>query len=272
MASLYFWKNAFKDEEWADDEEYVKPLIKDAAPMVRLNDVVYLPDEDDESFEEFDIPAGYEYREGWVYIGESREIVRDDYYYNLPPELKIEFKDLFIDRNQIIVPRCPAYIIDGDNTIFFQLVFTYVTRFRKIISIALLENLYEYLYEKFIENPKIVPRLNDKLIRIYFARRDESDNLSKCEAKCREDVAFNIEFVENFPRNLNSYKRLVIILENLGKFEEAQAFCERAIALGLTDRTKANYPGRLEKINKKLLRERRRVRIEAKRAAENQVI
>jgi tetratricopeptide (TPR) repeat protein len=250
-----FWKKEFDERDWADDE-YAAPVIKDAAIAASVfKDVVLNVDDDDESFEEFEIPAGYEYREGWIYIGEGKEIVKDDYYANLPPELKVEFKDLFVDRNQLVVARCPAYVIDGDNTLFFQLVFTYVTRFRKIISIALLENLYEYLYYRFIDKPKILSRMNDKLIRIYFARRaDEADNLYKCEEKCREDIAFNFEYVPDFPRNLGSYKRLVIILENLGELEEAKAFCERAIALGLTDKTKADYPGRLEKIEKKIAR------------------
>ncbi|MDR1905504.1 MAG: hypothetical protein LBQ27_01110, partial [Clostridiales bacterium] len=77
-------------------------------------------------------------------------------------------------------------------------------------------------------------------------------NLEKCERKCREDIAFNFEYVPDFPHNLDSYKRLVIILENRGAYDEAKAFCERAIELGLSDRTKSDYPGRLEKIKKKM--------------------
>ncbi|MDR3294056.1 MAG: hypothetical protein LBT20_08160 [Clostridiales bacterium] len=266
--SVSFWKKDFLDDEWAEGESYPAALLKDIVQIVRLKDTVILPTEEDEdeSFDELEIPAGYEYREGWVYIGESKEIVRDDYYYDLPQGLKAEFKDLFIDRNQVLVSRCPAYIIDGDNTIFFQLVFTYITRYRKIISIELLEDLYTYLFYRFIENPKIISRLNDKLIRIYFARRDEGDNFWKCEEKCREDVAFNLEYIPDYPKNLNSYKRLVIILEAKGELTHAQAFCERAIDLGLTDKTKADYQGRLEKIEKKIKRLAKKAAREAKDA------
>ncbi|MDR1940649.1 MAG: hypothetical protein LBQ40_07695 [Clostridiales bacterium] len=268
--TVCFWKKGFKDEEWAEDERYPMPLKPDHETLMRIKDAAaHLPDDsDEESFEEFDIPAGYEYREGWIYIGESKEIVRDEYYYDLPSELKAEFKDLFVERNNLIVSRCPAYIIDGDNTLFFQLVFTYITRFRKIISIGLLENLYEFLFYRFIERPQIISRLNDKLIRIYFARRDEDDNIIKCEEKCREDVAFNFEYIPDFPRNLDSYKRLVILLESRGELYEAKAFCERAIALGMTDRTKADYTGRLEKIEKKIARQKRKAINDAKEKPE----
>jgi hypothetical protein len=258
--AVCFWKKDFNDGEWAEGEFYPKPLKVDPAALAKIRDAaILLPDDDEnESFDEFDIPAGYEYREGWIFIGESKEIVRDDYYYKLPDELKPEFRDLFIERNKLIISRCPAYIINGDNTIFFQLIFTYITRFRKIISIALLENLYEFLFYRFIENPKLISRLNDKLIRVYFARRAEDDNIIKCEEKCREDIAFNFEYIPDFPRNLDSYKRLVILLESRGELKEAKAFCERALALEMTDRTKSDYGGRLEKIEKKILRQNRK--------------
>ncbi|MDR3264104.1 MAG: hypothetical protein LBT30_07340 [Clostridiales bacterium] len=250
--ALYFSKKEFNDDEWAEGEYYVRPKVSDSIFSVLSNDSDALSDDDAfEDFGEFGMPEGYEYRDGWIYVGENKEAVKDDYYHSLTPELQAEFKDLFIDRNRLVISRCPAYLIDGDNTIFFQLIFSYITRYRKIISVELLESLYDYLFSKFIENPKLLTKLNDKLIRIYFARRAESDNLKKCEEKCREDIAFNLEYIPDYPSYLDSYKRLVIILENRNDFEEAKAFCERAIHLGLTDRTKSDYVGRLEKINKK---------------------
>ncbi|MDR2047117.1 MAG: hypothetical protein LBP79_04370 [Clostridiales bacterium] len=249
--ALQFWKKAFNEDDWADDGYRFTPPEDDAAAFADAGGT-FADDGGDDFIDESEIPAGYEYREGWVYVGENKDAVKDNYYFRLPPELKAEFKDLFIDRNKLVVARCPAYVIDGDNELFFQLIFTYIVRFRKIISIALIENLYEYLYYKFIDNPKILTRLNDKLIRVYFARRNEADNLYKCEEKCREDVAFNLEYIPDFPRNLSSYKRLVLILESGGKLAEAKALCERAIDLSLTDKTKADYSGRLEKIEKKM--------------------
>jgi hypothetical protein len=166
-----------------------------------------------------------------------------------------EFRDLFIDGTRVSIPRFPFYVIEGDNTMFFRLVFTFITRYRKIISIELLENLYEYLVEKFKDNPLAVSRINDKLIRIYFTRRQESGLLDKCEAKCREDADYCLKYVPNYPVNLYSFKRLVMILERADRLYEAEALCKKAIEYKLVDGTKAGYEGRLERIQKRLREE-----------------
>ncbi|MDR1906398.1 MAG: hypothetical protein LBQ27_05785, partial [Clostridiales bacterium] len=204
-----------------------------------------------------DVPEGYTYQDGWYYISETGERVerigiRDDYYENLPDELKPEFRDLFVEGKKINIPRFPFYVIEGDNTMFFRLVFTFITRYRKVISIELLDNLYEYLVNKFLDNSTVISKLNDKLIRIYFARRKEKGILQKCEAKCREDVEYCFTNVPNYPSNLYSYKRLVMILERTDRLAEARDLCRKALEIGLVDGTKAGYKGRLDRIEKRL--------------------
>ncbi|MDR3263700.1 MAG: hypothetical protein LBT30_05255 [Clostridiales bacterium] len=207
-----------------------------------------------------DIPDGYVYQDGWYYVSETGERVeftgiRDDFYTNLPDELKPEFKDLFVDGRRINIPRFPFYVIDGDNTMFFRLVFTYITRYRKVISIELLDILYSYLVDKFTGNYSIVAKINDKLIRIYFARRKEPGVQDKCEAKCREDIEYNLKNVSDYPSNLYSFKRLVMILERQDNLYEARDYCKKALELGLVDGTKAGYPGRLERIERRIAEE-----------------
>jgi TPR repeat protein len=209
-----------------------------------------------------EVPDGYTYQDGWFYISETGEKVekpiigvgvRDEYYYNLPDELKPEFRELFVDEKRTSIPRLPSYVIDGDNTMFFRLVFTYITRYRKVISMELLDDLYEYLRKRFSTSALAVSKLNDKLIRIYFARRKDAGVEEKCENKCREDVDFCLKNVPNYPANLYSYKRLVMILENQNRLHEARALCETALELGLVDGTKAGYSGRMRRIDKKML-------------------
>ncbi|MDR2047615.1 MAG: hypothetical protein LBP79_06985 [Clostridiales bacterium] len=240
-----------------DDEDYLESVesfsvVKGKGKLV---------DEDDETavFDAAAVPEGYRlvYQDGWYYVSETGDKldavgVRDDYYYSLPDRLKPEFRDLFVDGKVISIPRFPFYVIDGDNTMFFRLVFTFITRYRKIISIELLDNLYGYLVQKFSEMPQTIAKLNDKLIRIYFARRSEENVLEKCEAKCREDVDFCLKYVPNYPANLYSFKRLIMILEKQDKLREAEALCVKAIDLGLVDGTKAGYKGRLSRIREKL--------------------
>jgi TPR repeat protein len=219
--------------------------------------------DDEEDAEErpiMEIPDGWMYQDGWYYVSETGErveipAVHDEYYHDLPEELKSEFRDLFIDGGRVSIPRFPFYVIDGDNTMFFRLVFTFITRYRKIISIALLENLYNYLVEKFGDNPIAISRINDKLIRIYFTRRKEEGILDKCEAKCREDIDYCLKYVQNYPANLYSFKRLTMILERGDRLYEARALCKKAIEIGLVDGTKAGYAGRLERIERRIQEE-----------------
>ncbi|MDR3293678.1 MAG: hypothetical protein LBT20_06215 [Clostridiales bacterium] len=206
-----------------------------------------------------EIPEGYTYQDGWYYVNETGEkvareqiLIRDDYYYNLPDELKPEFRELFVEGTRVYVPRFPFYVIDGDNTMFFRLVFTYITRYRKAISIELLDNLYDYLVKKFSDRADVVSKINDKLIRIYFARRKEDGILDKCEAKCREDINYSFAYVKDYPANLYSLKRLVMILEKQDRLYEAKALCEKALSLGMIDGTKAGYQGRLDRITRRI--------------------
>ena len=133
-----------------------------------------------------------------------------------------------------------------------RLIFTYITRYRKVISLALLENLYNYLVNRFSEYPKVISRLNDKLIRIYFTRRKEAGVLDKCEIKCREDIEYCLNYVPDYPANMYSFKRLVMILERQNRLQEARSYCRTAIERGLIDGTKAGYQGRLERIEDRL--------------------
>ena len=49
-----------------------------------------------------------------------------------------------------------------------------------------------------------------------------------------------------------SFQQLAILYEKAGKYREAIDICKQAIDYGLTDKTKGGYPGRIEKLQKKL--------------------
>lgn len=52
-----------------------------------------------------------------------------------------------------------------------------------------------------------------------------------------------------------TYERLATVLAESKEYARAIEVCERAIALGLCDRTKSGYPGRIERIRARLSRE-----------------
>ena len=105
----------------------------------------------------------------------------------------------------------------------------------------------------------------NSLIDLYYKQRESSpDAIEKCIKYCVEDIsiledflqAFKIEYGDPTPPVIPSIKRLIIIYEKLGNFEEGINLCGMAQELSLSDTTKGGFEGRQVKLEKKLSRQK----------------
>jgi hypothetical protein len=138
-----------------------------------------------------------------------------------------------------------------NNNAFFQNVFNSLYAYRKVISFDLLTALHEEMTQQLSSQPSLITTLNEATIRIMFYRRKETIFLDQCEALCQEDIALHLDVLKTRSGFVYSFKRLAILLEKQGLFDDAIAMCDRAINLNLDDKTQGGYRGRKERILKR---------------------
>ena len=173
------------------------------------------------------------------------------FYESLTPVLKAEFDRLFVLEGQDHVIKGLQFNPGKDNSVFFQNVFNQLYAYRKLISYGLLTALYEELTQLLSDQPSLITAVNEATIRIMFYRRKEAIFLEQCEALCQEDIALHLDVLKTRSGFVYSFKRLAILLEKQGLFEDAIAMCDRAINLNLDDKTQGGYRGRKERILKR---------------------
>ncbi len=173
------------------------------------------------------------------------------FYESLTPVLKAEFDRLFVLEGQDHVVKSLQFNPGKDNNVFFQNVFNQLYAYRKLISFGLLTALYEELTQLLAGQPSLVTAVNEATIRIMFYRRKEAIFLEQCEALCQEDIALHLDVLKTRSGFVYSFKRLAILLEKQGLYEDAIAMCDRAINLNLDDKTQGGYRGRKERILKR---------------------
>ena len=169
--------------------------------------------------------------------------------------LKAEFDRLFVLAGQDHVVKSLQFNRGKDNNVFFQNVFNQLYAYRKLISFGLLTALYEELTQLLSGQPSLVTAVNEATIRIMFYRRKEAIFLEQCEALCQEDIALHLDVLKTRSGFVYSFKRLAILLEKQGLYEDAIAMCDRAMNLNLDDKTQGGYRGRKERIQKRQLQQ-----------------
>lgn len=111
------------------------------------------------------------------------------------------------------------------------------------------------------DNPTDRHFVYNSLIELYYKQRDDRDDaIENCIKYCKEDIDRIGEFLDEWgdgPGNpeaprIPAFRRLAIIYERRGEYQEAIAVCERALDFGLSDGTKGGFEGRLERIMKKM--------------------
>jgi tetratricopeptide (TPR) repeat protein len=182
----------------------------------------------------------------------SVTFTKTSFYESLSDTLRKEFDRLFIDEGVDHVAKTLVFVRGEDNQAFFANVFNQVYKYRKLISFDLLLALHEELVTQAQASPSLVSHINEAAIRVLFYRRKDAIFLEKCEELCQEDIALHLDVLKTRSGFVYSFKRLSILLERQGLYEEAIAMCQRAIALKLDDMTKGNYAGRKERLLKRI--------------------
>ena len=194
---------------------------------------------------------------------EQEEVIQDldfskvtftktSFYESLTDTLRKEFDRLFIDEGVDHVAKTLLFIRGETNEVFFTNVFNQIYKYRRLISFDLLLALHEELTTQAQNTPALVSSINEAAIRVLFYRRKDGIFLEKCEELCQEDIALHLDVLKTRSGFVYSFKRLAILLERQGLYEDAIAMCDRAIALRLDDMTKGNYAGRKERLRKRI--------------------
>lgn len=176
---------------------------------------------------------------------------KTNFYESLSASLKKEFDRYFVLEGTDHLVKGLQFNPGKDNQAFFQNVFNQLYAYRKLISFDLLVALYEELSQQLGEQPSVLTAINEATIRIMFYRRKESIFLEQCETLCQEDIALHLDVLKTRSGFVYSFKRLAILLEKQGLYDDAIAMCDRAINLNLDDKTQGGYRGRRERITKR---------------------
>ena len=176
---------------------------------------------------------------------------KTNFYESLSATLKKEFDRYFVLEGTDHVVKGLQFNPGKDNQAFFQTVFNQLYAYRKLISFDLLVALYEELSQQLGDQPSVLTAINEATIRIMFYRRKETIFLDRCEVLCQEDIALHLDVFKTRSGFVYSFKRLAILLEKQGMFDDAIAMCDRAINLNLEDKTQGGYRGRKERITKR---------------------
>jgi tetratricopeptide (TPR) repeat protein len=173
------------------------------------------------------------------------------FYESLTPVLKAEFDRLFVLEGVDHLVKGLQFNRGQNNNAFFQNVFNSLYAYRKVISFDLLTALYEEMTQQLSGQSSLITTVNEATIRIMFYRRKETIFLDQCEALCQEDIALHLDVLKTRSGFVYSFKRLAILLEKQGLYDDAIAMCDRAINLNLDDKTQGGYGGRKERILKR---------------------
>lgn len=109
------------------------------------------------------------------------------------------------------------------------------------------------------DNPSTRHFIYLKLIKMYYKQRDDRDDgIEKCIEYCKKDIDQVDAFLKNWsidskttPR-IPSFKRLAIIYEKQGGYQDAINICDKALERGLDDNTKGGFEGRKKRLQAKM--------------------
>lgn len=173
------------------------------------------------------------------------------FYESLTPILKSEFDRYFVLEGEAHLVKSLLFVPGQVNTSFYQTIFNSLYAYRKVISFDLLMAIYEEIKQQLAGRPNLITAINEATIRILFYRRKDPIFLETCETLCQEDIALHLDVLKTRKGFVYSFKRLAILLEKQGLYEDAIAMCDRALNLNLDDKTQGGYAGRKLRILKR---------------------
>lgn len=177
---------------------------------------------------------------------------RADFYDRLTDAEKTEFRSYFMDEGPNRLTKDIVYIIDGNNDMFFTKVFNYIYRYRKLITLSLLNKIYQELLSFTNSDAETQTIINELAIRVSYFRRKDPAYLEVSYQWSNDDVKLHRTTLDSKDKFVYSFTRLAIILEKKKLFKEAIELVNDAMKRGLNDKTKTGYNGRLVRLNKKL--------------------
>ena len=181
----------------------------------------------------------------------SLEVKETGFYEGLTPVLKSEFDRYFVLEGEAHLVKGLVFVPGQPNATFYQNVFNSLYAYRKVISFDLLMAIYEEIKQQLVGRPNLLTAINEATIRILFYRRKDPIFLETCETLCQEDIALHLDVLKTRKGFVYSFKRLAILLEKQGLYEDAIAMCDRALNLNLDDKTQGGYAGRKQRILKR---------------------
>lgn len=178
-------------------------------------------------------------------------VERPTFYPSLKGRIKDEFDRLFVLETEDHVVPTLVYTVGGQNEDFFADVFKFIFRYRKLISLELLQRLLEELLS-MTADPASMTLLYEAFIRVAYARRQQKGFLDAAKAIAEKDVKLHQDVLNTKDAYIYSFVRLAIILERQQRIDEALQLVQDAIARGLEDKTTTKFEGRRSRLlNKK---------------------
>lgn len=170
------------------------------------------------------------------------------FYEGLTPTLQAEFKALFVDDTPSHLVKELVYTIGEKNEVFFTLVYKFLYRYRKVISLGLLEALIGFGLSLSTNAPKTQTLIYEAGAKTSYARRSDRAFLDYTITLTRKDIALQRNVLNPRGVFVYSFYRLSIILEKQKLTQEALVLVNEAIARNLIDKTKSGYQGRKQRL------------------------
>lgn len=121
---------------------------------------------------------------------------------------------------------------------------------QRSVKAGALERCIDYCQKDIAMYPLFIKIYADH--RVFELRKNQALFKSDRDEYERYENSIN-ETLSSPPKiGMPSFKRLAIIYEKQGKYNEAISICEKAIEYELTDDTKSGYSGRKQRLLKKL--------------------
>jgi hypothetical protein len=177
---------------------------------------------------------------------------KSDFYERLTDVEKTEFRIYFMDEGPNRLTKDIVYTLNGNNDMFFTKVFNYIYRYRKLITLSLLNKIYQELLSFTNSDAETQTIINELAIRVAYFRRKDPAYLEVSYQWSTQDVKLHRTTLDSKDKFVYSFTRLAIILEKKKLFKEAIELVNDAMRRGLNDKTKTGYNGRLIRLNKKL--------------------
>lgn len=172
------------------------------------------------------------------------------FYKSLKGKNKTDFDNLFVLAGPKHVVPTLNYVVGGDNSVFFADLFKYIFKYRRFISLELLNILHNEMLS-LTKDPLSMTLLYEAYIRVAYARRQSIDFLNEAKRVCELDIALHYDVLKTRGKFVYSFVRLSIILEKEKNITKALEVVNKAILRELDDNNAAKFESRRARLQSK---------------------